>query len=233
MDQIRAFLHDNLLGIIVGAVITALLALLWRITVRLLRFARTYGWRQLLNTGKDVILQVAAYEGIREDPVLTAGYLTNLVASLILNATYVIISFVVLLSGLAEPLWLRITAAVGVVFFWYRVGRRSLLINGLKCVLLMRRVFAASLMLLPFSQSSGAALAATASNSINPPDFATLIASCIRGSRALVVVGDAIIDPPLYEPLLAVLSQDTVELQRSLRVFEVCRKVIAPSIRLA
>ena len=50
----------------------------------------------------------------------------------------------------------------------------------------MRRVFAASLLLLLFSQSSGAALAATGGNAAQPLDLATLIApvqSAIVGSR--------------------------------------------------
>ncbi len=130
MDQVRTFLHNNFLGIIVGAVVTALLALLWRITMRLFRFARTFGWRQLVNTGKDVLLHVAASNTIKSDAVLTVGYLTNALASLLLNSTYFLISVVVAFSGLAEPLWLRIAAFVAVVFFGYRVARRSLIING-------------------------------------------------------------------------------------------------------
>jgi hypothetical protein len=130
MDQITSFWHNNFLGIIVGAIVTGLLALLWRIAMRTFRFARKFGWRQLLNTGKDVFLHVAASKTIKDDPVLTVAYLTNALASLLLNATYLVIAFVIGFTGLGEPVWLRITAFVSVLFFGYRVGRRALIVNG-------------------------------------------------------------------------------------------------------
>ena len=96
----------------------------------------------------------------------------------------------------------------------------------------MRRVFAASLLLLLFSQSSGAALAATGSNSITPMDLAALITpvqSAIVGSRLYALLTgttdryEAMHAPPPTFPR-AENRINAAELMRS-------RRAIRPKIR--
>lgn len=126
IDQVVAWIHQNLLGVIVGVIATVAVAALWRLAMRLLKFARAYGLRQLAQTAKEVFLHVTAYPTIKADPVLTVGYVANLVASQVVNATVCILCAVVSLADIAEATWLRWLLGIASLVFAYRTWKRYL-----------------------------------------------------------------------------------------------------------
>jgi hypothetical protein len=124
--DVGKFFHDNVVGIVVGVLGTFAAAVIARLATRLFRFARAYGIRQLLQTGKDAVLHMAAFPRIQADPVLAVGYVGTHTAAIVLNGTWCLIAALAFFSGLHEPPWLRVLSGLACLWFAVRLLRRWL-----------------------------------------------------------------------------------------------------------